>query len=316
MDLEIPPADVIPYGLRAMKMVALASGEIAEQERALLDAAQRMFGTRHALDELPPITPEELAAKLVDPRLRKQLVLGMLLLSLADGEASPEEAGVVEAFARALGVDTHEVKTFRRLSEGRLLLARLDVARRFWVRAHLVAKVKEGGLRWLARSLAAMTGIREDGETAARYRALVDYPEGSLGRAYAGFIRGNGFSFPGEKGSPPEPIVVHDLTHTLSGYGTDPASEICVTAFHAGYRKEDPFTFLLFSMMQFNLGIAVTPITPGVTLNFDAPRVLAALRRGSMMKRDISDGTWDYWADLPRPIDEVRAELGVPPLDA
>lgn len=316
MELHIPPQDLVPYGLRAMKMVAMADGTFATQERALLDAAQRMFGTTHDLDALQPIEPEELAGKLVDPRLRKQIVYGMLLLSLADGEASPEEAHVVEAFAAALGVDAHEVTTFRRISEGRLLLARLDVARRFWVGPHVAERVKSGGIRWLVKTLAAFAGIREDLELAGKYRALTEYPEGTLGRAYAEFIRGNGFSFPGEKGSPPEPIVIHDLTHVLSGYGTTPAQEICVTAFHAGYRKEEPFTFLLFSMMQFNLGIGVAPITPGTSLQFDAPAVLAALRRGSRMNTDLTDGHWDYWADLSLPLEAVRAKYGVPPLES
>lgn len=316
MELFIPPPEVVPFGLRAMKMVALASGDFAVQERALLDAAQRMFGSDLDLDALPPITPEELAANLVDPRLRKQIIYGMLLLALADGEACPEESAAVEAFARALGVDAHEVTTFRRLSEGRLLLARLDVARHFWVRLHIVDKARAGGIRWAARTLAAFAGIREDAALANRYRALLASPEGTLGRTYADFIRNNGFSFPGEKGSPPEPIAIHDLTHVIAGYGTAPADEICVTAFHAGYRKEEPFTFLLFSMMQFNLGIAITPITPGMTLQFDAPRVLTALRRGAAMNSDLTDGHWDYWADIPLPLEAVRAKYGVPPLEA
>ncbi len=315
MELLIPPPELVPFGLRAMKMVAMADGTFAAQERALLDAAQRLFGTAHDVDALRPITPEELAAALGDPRARRQIVYGMLLLALADGEATPEESAVVEAFARGLGVDAHEVSTFRRLSEGRLMLARLDVARRFWVRAHILEKARAGGFRWVARTMAAFAGIREDTALAARYRALADYPAGSLGRAYFDFIRGNQFSFPGEKGSPPEPIVIHDLTHVLSGYGTEPADEICVTAFHAGYRREEPFTFLLFSMMQFNLGIAVTPITPGVTLHFDPPRVLAALVRGSRMNADLTDGSWDPWADLPRPLEEVRKKYGIAPLE-
>jgi hypothetical protein len=99
-----------------------------------------------------------------------------------------------------------------------------------------------------------------------------------------------------------------------SGYGTEPAEEICVTAFHAGYRREEPFTFLLFSMMQFNMSIAMTPIAPGSSHNFDAPRVLAALQRGAHMNTDLTDGNWDYWSDLALPLETVRARYRVPPL--
>jgi hypothetical protein len=316
MKLLIPPRELVSYGLRAMKTVALAGGEIAAQERALIDAAQRTFGTTHDVDALEPITPEELASQLVDPALRRQLVFGLLLLSLADGEASREEADAVEAFRAALDVDAHEVATFRRLAEGRLMLARLDVLRRFWVRPHLAKKIKEGGVRWVVKAMATLAGLREDVALAAKYRCLEDYPEGTLGRAYAEFIRGNGFSFPGEKGSAPEPVVIHDLTHVLSGYGTDPAGEICVTAFSAGFRAEEPFTFLLFSMMQFNMGIGMTPIAPALTHQFDAARVLAAVRRGAEMNVDLTDGSWDYWADFRLPLEAVRAKYRVPPLEA
>lgn len=316
MELLTPPPELVEYGLRAMKTVALANGRIDTQERALLDAARRMFGAEHDIDELAPIAPAELACRLIDPRLRRQLVLGLLLLSMADGEASREEADLVEAFARALEVDAHQVTTFRRLCEGRLMMARLDVLRRFWVRPHIIEKAREGGVRWVVKAMAAFAGIREDAELAGRYRSLTNYPAGTMGRAYADFIRANQFSFPGEKGSAPEPVVLHDLTHVLSGYGTDPAGEICVTAFSAGFRREEPFTFLLFSMMQFNMGIGMTPIAPATSHQFDAPAVLQALRRGSRMTIDLTDGHWDYWADMARPLDEVRAGYGVLPLAA
>jgi hypothetical protein len=314
MELLTPPPELVSYGLRAMKTVALASGGFDTQERALIDAAQRWLGAELDVDALEPITPEELAGVLLDPKLRRQLVFGLLLLSLADGEASREEADAVESFARALEVDAHEVTTFRRLAEGRLLLARLDVLRRFWVRPLIMQHAREGGVRWVVKAMAAFAGLREDTELADRFRALADYPEGTLGRAYADFILTNGFSFPGEKGSAPEPIIFHDLSHVLSGYGTDPAGEICVTAFSAGYRKEEPFTFLLFSMMQFNLGIGLTPAAPATKHEFDAPRTLTALRRGARMNIDPSDGTWDYWPDMASSLEMVRAKYGVPPL--
>jgi hypothetical protein len=42
--------------------------------------------------------------------------------------------------------------------------------------------------------------------------------------------------------------------------------------------------------------------------------MLEALRRGTEMNTDISDGSWDYWSDLKRPIDEIRAKYNVVPL--
>ncbi len=68
MGLQIPPPDKVPYGMRAMKTVALADGDLDPTERALLEAAQKLFGVPVEIDSLEPITPDELARRITDPR--------------------------------------------------------------------------------------------------------------------------------------------------------------------------------------------------------------------------------------------------------
>lgn len=312
MDFQRPPPDVLPYGLRALKMIAMANGRFDDSERSLLDTAQRLFGARHDLDALAPIEPAELAAHVTDPALRKQLLRAMVVLSLIDGEASPEEATLVEAFAAALGLTTADLTALRHLADKRMLRARFDIARRFFAREKLIEFTKEKGVGWLARSLAAMAGLREDAEIANRYRALARCPEGSLGRGYADFITRNQFSFPGEKGSPPEIIALHDLTHVLSGYDTDPHGELQVLAFHAGCQREekDPFGFLMFGIAEFHLGLAMSPVATGSRGQLDPAEVFAALQRGMACKIDPTDG-WDPWPVMDRPLSELRAEYGI-----
>ena len=314
MELLTPPPDIVPFGLRALKVVAMADGQFSERERGLLAAAQKMFSSNVDVDALEPIEPAELAAKIEHIGLRRQLLRAMLITSMADGEASPQEAATIEAFREAFGIELHEIDTFKKLSEGHFTSARFDVARRFWARQHVIEKVKQDGVGWLAKSIATLAKLTEDKPLAAKYRKLEHAPADSLGRAYFDLIDGNGFSFPGEKGSPPEVIIMHDLTHVLSGYDTTPPGEMCVTAFHAGYRNQDPFTWILFSMMQFNMGIGLTPITEATTLQFDPPSVLKALQRGAAMNTDLTDGTWDYWADMELPLEEIRAKYNVLPL--
>ncbi len=313
MELHIPPPELIPYGLRALKCVAAADGTFGDHERALLTAAQKLFGSAVDVDALAPITPAELAEKIQDPGLRQQLVRAMVLLSLSDGEASAPEAAICAAFREALEVDAYEVDTLRKLAEGHLWMARVDVFRRFWARERFLDEARKRGITWAIKGIAALLKIAEDREMSAKYRALGELPEGTLGRAYYDSMIENDFPFPGEKGAGPEIIIIHDLTHILGGYGTDAASEICVSAFHAGYRRKDPFTFLMFTMMEFQLGIHIAPLAEPSTMEFDPERVLEALRRGSLMNADLTDGTWDYWADLPLPVSEVRAKYGVVP---
>jgi uncharacterized tellurite resistance protein B-like protein len=316
MDLHIPPPELIPYGLRAMKMVAMADGTFGEAERGLLRTMQELVGVKHDLDALRPIEPEELATHLVEPGLRRQIVRGMIILSIIDGEASAEEARVVERFARALGVESPDLAALRRIADGHLVVARFDIARRFFAREKMTEMTRQKGLAWLARSVATLAGVAEDRATAARYRALERAPAGSLGRAYFDFTAHNQFSFPGEKGAPPEAVIYHDLTHVLSGYGTDPAGEMQVLAFHAGCRREehDPFAFLMFGIAEFHLGLGMSPVASPSKGMFDPPRVLRALQRGRACTIDPTHG-WDPWPVMDRSLAELRADYQIPPLD-
>ncbi len=314
MDFQIPPPDKIPYGMRAMKTVALADGEFNPTERALMDAAQELFGVEIDVDSLEPITPEELAKEITDPRLRWQLCHGMIVMSLADGEANDDEWKSVDAFTSALEVESEDFETLHRLAEGHFLAARLDVARHFFGREKIIERVKQDGLGWVAKAVATLAGITENKELAEKYRALESYPQNSLGKRYFEFIRGNGFQFPGERGGTPEPVIFHDLTHTFGDYGTDPAGELQVIGFHAGYRKANPFTWMFFGLMQFHMGIRVGPLAKSESGHLNPQLMLKALARGAAMNIDLTD-KWDPWSVMDRDIDELRAEYNIAPKD-
>lgn len=312
MELKIPPPDRVPFGMRAMKTVALADGEFDPTERALMEAAQKLFRVEIDIDTLDPITPEQLAAEITDPHLRWQLCHGMIVMALADGEASTPEFEEVRAFADALEVDSESFETLHKLADHHFMAARIDVARHFFAREKIVERARLDGFGWLAKSVATLARLSEDKALAARYQALETYPENTLGRKYAEFIRSNGFSFPGEKGSPPEPIVLHDMAHTLGGYGTDPKGELQVLGFHAGFRKRHPFTFLLFGLMQFHMGIRVGPLARATTDNLEPELLLQALARGAAMNIDLT-ALWDPWGVMEHDIDELRRQYDIAP---
>ena len=312
MELQIPPPEKVPYAMRAMKTVALADGELDPTECALMEAAQKLFGVEIDIDPLPSITPQELAAEFTDPQLRWQLCHGLIVMALADGKSSKDEWEQVQAFARALEVESESFETLHKLAEGHFMAARIDVARHFFAREKMIERVKQDGFGWLATSVAALAGIIENKKLAEKYRALESYPENSLGKRYFEFIRGNEFQFPGERGGPPEPIILHDLTHTLGGYGTDPAGEMQVIGFHAGYRRENPFTWIFFGMMQFHMGVRVGLLAKGDTGHFNPDLMLKAIARGAAMNIDLTD-SWDPWTVMDRDIDELRAEYGIAP---
>ena len=315
MELKMPSPEQAYWGLRAMKTVAMADGALDASELHMMEAVQQIIGTTHRLEQLTPITPMELARALPDQQIRGQLVQGLIVMSLIDRKASPQESDVVEQFAQALEVSVPEVKDLRHVLNGEILRLRLDLVRRFWVRDKLKEVWNEEGLRGIFKLVGGMLGQYENEAVAAPYQALEKYPAGSLGRAYWEYCRKNEFALPGEKGGGPEFVVFHDCTHVLSGYGTDPEGEVQVACFSAGFRRRDPWLFVFFVLLQFHVGVRMTPITKARTGFFDPEKALIALRRGAAMNVDLTDG-WEYWPVMGEQVEVLRKRYNILPSEA
>lgn len=298
--------------LRAMHTVALADGEITAKERATLDAAARALG-RDA-SALVPIEPEALAAAGLSAIEAERVVQSMILVAVLDGVGSPAEADVVEAAARALGVDEPRVHNLRQLADGHLRLLRWDLTRRGYARDELVRTFREEGVAGVYHTFGPLLGVGSDARTAQRWIALGELPEGTLGRSYFDFLVENGLGFPGEDDALGERGVWHDMLHVVGGYPVTPVGEAEVVAFMAGFRREDPFFWLFTVALQFQVGLVISPFAPGVADQIDPARFLRHHRRGAKVRVDLS-ADWDFRADLARPLADVRAALGVVPLD-
>ena len=134
------------------------------------------------LNTLKPLTPEAVAEQITDSIWRERILRGMTVVALMDGQLSEERLAYLRRAAAALGVGEAVVNTYANLVHERMHLVRLDMARR-----RLEA----------AMQLARYVLKQSDPALAARYRALGDLPEGTLGHAYIQFITSNGFSVPG-----------------------------------------------------------------------------------------------------------------------
>lgn len=314
-----PPPELAVLGLRAMKMVGAADGALLPAARRLMLAAERTFlGVDVPVDDLAPIEPGELARAFPEP-LRAQIVRAMAVMSLVAGRPTPARAAVVDRFARALSVDEPALRTIELLGEKHVLLAKLDYLRRSTLREMAATEIAEHGvLQGIARLLGTR-GLHEDALVAAPFVALGDLPDGTFGRAYFDHCRSNGFALPGERHGFPEAGAYHDLTHVLSGYGTDPFGELQVGAFCAGFRSRDGLTMAMLPLLVFVADVNVTPIPHELAADlFERPgvaeRYILAYERGARVRVDLTD-CWDFWPLLPRPLDAVRRELGVPPLE-
>lgn len=315
MELKMPSSEQAYWGLRAMKTVAMADGALDDSERHMMESIQRIFGTTHKLEQLAPITPMDLAQALPDPQIRCQLVQGLIVMSLIDGKASAQETDLVEQYAQALGVNAPEVKNLRHVLNREIVQLRLDLVRRVWLRPKVKEIWENEGVRGLLKFALGMVGQYENAALAARYQALEHYPSGSLGRAYWEYCRANGFALPGEKGGAPEQILFHDSAHILSGYGTAPEEEVQVACFSAGFQRREPWIFVFFVLLQFHVGVRMTPITEARTGFFDPEKALIALRRGAAMNIDLNDG-WDYWPVMGEQVEELRRRYNILPIEA
>ncbi|WP_428267544.1 hypothetical protein [Haliangium sp.] len=324
MDLVTPPPSAAPVGLRAMAMVARAAqGGLVDTHRVLLDTAQRLLlRTELDIDMLSEVDAATLAQHFDDPALARQLIRGMIVMSLAVGPAAPAQIELIGRFAAELGVDEPAIRAIEHLARKEMVRFVLDLHRRSNLRDYIDNQYRnQGGVFGVIKGLLEFKGVIHDDALAARFKTLAELPDDTLGRCLFDHYDGNGFSFPGEAGGFPVGAVFHDVGHVLAGYDTSPEGELQIASFQAGYRRtEHAFFTVLFAVLVHTAGVNVAPFPmpkhPGRIGEGDlAARMLHALQRGSQMTVDLGDD-WDFWQYAEVPLAQARQRLGVPPLGA
>lgn len=141
--------------------------------------------------------------------------------------------------------------------------------------------------------------------------ALARLDEGTLGRAYADFMSARGLRHEDLELVEGERDIdfvrnhlreTHDLWHVLTGFDTDVAGELGVQAVY---------------LAQFNSPLPILLLTVGMLNTLvrgrgEAPRRVEAIARGFLIgKRARSLFGVDWAARWDRPLDALRAELGV-----
>jgi len=321
MTFLIPTHDQARAGLRAMKTVLTAAGELAPIRREALLAVQRhLLRTDFDLDALGPITPAELAAAIDEPALRTQLVGGMVTITLASDHVEDAEQAAIEGFAAALGVESTTLAQLRKFQTERRMALRVDVVRRSLAGPALKQLYENQGFLGIVKNLGSFAGLWENTALAERYRGLEHYADGTLGKELWRFYEANDFKFPGEKHGAPEALLSHDLSHILGGYGVDFQSEGLVLAFQAGYKRQDPFSVLVFLLLNGQHGLRLTAFAdPARGYYNDKPGaiddVVRAFARGARVTVDLTDH-WDFWAVMDRQVADLQREYGIEPATA
>jgi hypothetical protein len=311
MDLAVMRENEIPIALRALRGVVASNGVVTPAEKRFIEVIAELHGTTVQVDALEPIDLVEIARGITEPHQRKRVVQLAVIAAMVEGDPTSAEAAAVDRLAQGLDVDDASLRVLEKVVSHHRLLVRFDLTRRLMGNMAQQAYEDEGikGVR----KMMAIFGGGEDPELAWKYKSLGLLPEGTLGRAFWEHCTRRRFGFPGEKGGFPERLVFHDFGHVLAGYDTDPEGEIQQGAFQAGFVRQDGFAFLLFVVIQFHLGIKVTPVAEGETGLFDVAKVLRAAQRGSACTVDLSDH-WNPFDVSHLPLEQVRTQYGIPPL--
>jgi hypothetical protein len=162
-----------------------------------------------------------------------------------------------------------------------------------------------------------------DPDLAARWAALGELPEGTLGRRVWELYRARGFAFPGSPGSAPPLLAQHDWVHVVADFGTTVASELEVFAFIAR-ANDDPRGFSLLAMVvslfetgYLSTGAGLFEAFPGqLSREGMAVRIGDALRRGARShgldgRPDVDLLAVDWFELADRSVEEVRELFGV-----
>ncbi|MCU0269615.1 MAG: hypothetical protein MUF83_13375 [Acidimicrobiales bacterium] len=318
-ETKLVPPDEAEVGLlgRGVCTAVAPDGGLTPLQRVLIRALfDSMTGFPVDPDAMAPITAEELALALRDrnEQFRARIVQVMLLCELILVPLPPEVSSRVEAFAAELGVDDGLLRVARRYAEGSLGLALIDFNRNGYT-----ADWDPGATDHLHTSQAlaeAWEMAPDDPALASRWAALEQCPDGSLGRRIWEFYRARGFTFPGLPGSAPPLLAQHDWVHIVADYGTTVESELEVFGL-IGRAIPDPRGFSLLAMV---IGLFETGYVHAAAGLFEydrghlsqegmAVRLADAMRRGALCGRDLL--AMDWFARADRPVEEVRAELGI-----
>ena len=319
MILALPPSQSDAV-LGAMRAIALAhgAGGVSDADRATIIAAARIVLGRDGFDPdaIEPVEPDRLAAAMRSAE-DAQLACRMLaVMALVDGRIDSEKIGLVEDFASALELDEDYLRVLAEAAAGEIAAASACMIRKNAESFPELdaSRLDEGAV---APFLPYRDG-NDDRELEARYLELERLPSGTFGRAFFDHFQRNGFLFPGNPDGLAEGFTTpHDSSHVLSGYSTSQQGELCVSTFIGAMHPDHPMAAeVLPVIFSWHLGIKLNEIAKSYTGAFDPRKFWTAWERGDATTVDVVAEGWDFWAATQRPLAELRAGYGVPPVAA
>lgn len=279
-----------------------------------------MTGVHVNPDYLEPLGPAEFANALRDrdERFRLRMVQLMLLGAFMLDPIPEHMVDRIRAYAQELSVDDDMIEVARHHAMGALELVSTDFARAGY-HDHIEGDDDDDVDIWAS--------VEHDEELAARWAALEQLPESTLGHQVWQFYRSRGFHFPGTPGSASPFLSQHDWIHVIADYGSTVESEIEVFGL-ISRANGDLHGFSLLAMV---LSLFESGLLQEVAIFQHDPRHMSrnarkmgvrladAMYRGAQISsafdgRNLLEVDWLALAD--RDIDDIRIMIGIPPKSA
>jgi len=208
------------------------------------------------------------------------------------------------------------LRPFQAMRAVRTLIATGDTRQVFVIFRAMRGKSGQRTFRRFAESLVGQTVLRERRDLLpilTDRERLKELPQGSLGRTYLDFVESENLSAQGlveasqdwdNDPMPPDVELfrrrmreLHDVTHTVTGYGRDQLGELCLLTFM--YRQQGNLGMLLIVIMAWN------------RLPKTARKAVYEAWRNGRRARWLAGQDWETL--LARPLDEIRRDLTIPP---
>jgi hypothetical protein len=324
-----PVPDEVEVELVARGIATAVAPEdgLADVQAALLQAiTEALTGITVDYVACAPLSAEDLAAALTsrDESYRQRIVHHMVLAELVLRPIPTAVAHRVAQYAKALGITDDFVRIARRYAQGAYGLAWMDLSRNGFIE-----HVRDSDAAPVAPSVGAgapFAPAELDPDLEARWNAFAELPPGSLGRGVWEMYDSRGFVLPGAPGGAPEYLAQHDFVHVLADYGTNLRGEIEVFAL-IGRADPDPkgFAWLATLVGLFETGyiedtgfFSRNVKEHSVRASGMHVRIADGIRRGKIVSERLQQDLFcvDYHALAPRPIEEVREILCIPPKGA
>ncbi len=291
------------------------------QPKLLHTLFNHLLGQDLDFETLAPIDLQSVKEALGSAQERMELIQLMCAIEVLANPIAPDVEEAVQRWADALEVHERTLVFLRDVVRGELEKASVDFYRLNWIGD---LDLKDTGFPTLLRRYgnpAYAVTVEEDPAETARWAALGDLPENSVGRQLHAFYRQRDFKLPGQVGAANPALAQHDWIHLVADYGTTPMGELEVLGFQSACSEsQGALLGLVGALALFESGVwqgsqvVAAQHYEALTTPHGTSRLAEAIGRGKACNTDLLN--YDFFAVAGEPMTALRKRLNIVPKSA